>query len=330
MLNLNFNIIGAIGPKIERQGLTYSVRNDEFKDFIVVAMPGNLFRDGDYQNQFGMTNAWDDISAYVKAGSGAAPIGTNLEIIVSKSLTSTSEINTSSLTVFGAGSSRYNESIYMNGANSLVVNKLWNAKEGANLTFSSSFVFETYAAFPVTASATTSSFFPNRIFAWKYDPGNTALSSYLWYGNWGGDKNPGGGVEIVSGSTNFIYDYQQGASFGEVDAIGITGSVVTPLQWKHYAIAYTTQSVSPLDPTKKLRIYIDGALQGVYDVPADRELTGNINEFLQIMGSVDDSWTEGAYSGSAAYWQDFKLYNGTNKNYTGSIIPLPQSIVQWA
>jgi hypothetical protein len=32
---------------------------------------------------------------------------------------------------------------------------------------------------------------------------------------------------------------------------------------------------------------------------------------------------------SAVYFQDFRMYNGTDKNYTGSIIPLPESIVTW-
>jgi hypothetical protein len=193
-------------------------------------------------------------------------------------------------------------------------------------------VFETYAAFANTASASTSSFFPDRIFAWKYNPGALANSSYLWYGNWGGDIDTGGGVQLVSGSTNFINDYSQPTApggEGEQNAWGITGSIITPLAWKHYAVAYTSESYTTLDPTKKLRVYIDGQLQGVYDIPNDRELNFDANEFLQVMGSVDDSWAEGAYSGSAVYWQDFKLYNGTNKNYTGSIIPLPESIVTW-
>lgn len=330
MLNLNYNIIGSIGPRVERQGVTYQVRVDPFSSSLVLAMPGNLFVDGDYQNQFGMTNPWDDISAYVKAGPNNNPVGTNLPIIVSQSLTGASYINTSSFTLFGGGNSRYNESIYMNGANSLVVNQTWAATEGANLTFDKSFVFETYAAFIDTESATTSSFSPNRIFSWKYNPGYPDSASYFWYGNWGGDIDTGGGIQLVSGSTNFVYDYTQPPiPTTEANAWGITGSIITPLQWRHYAVSYTTQSYTQYDATKKLRVYIDGNLQGVYSIPDNREFNLDTNELLQVMGSVDASWTEGAYSGSAVYWQDFKLYNGTDKNYTGSIIPLPESMVAW-
>ena len=80
MLNLNYNIIGSVnigGAQPFRAGAVYSVRNDIYSSSIVVAIPGNLFRDGDYQNQFGMVNSWDDISAYVKAGPNGAPIGSN-------------------------------------------------------------------------------------------------------------------------------------------------------------------------------------------------------------------------------------------------------------
>jgi hypothetical protein len=45
------------------------------------------------------------------------------------------------------------------------------------------------------------------------------------------------------------------------------------------------------------------------------------------MGAVDPIF--GAYNNSLMHFQDFRLYNGTNKNYTGATIPLPDSMVEY-
>ena len=39
-------------------------------------------------------------------------------------------------------------------------------------------------------------------------------------------------------------------------------------------------------------------------------------------------WAQGSYSGSQAVFQDFRMYNGTNKGYVDGFVP-PPSIVTW-
>jgi hypothetical protein len=56
-------------------------------------------------------------------------------------------------------------------------------------------------------------------------------------------------------------------------------------------------------------------------------IKNSVNEAAQIMGSTDNFFFPGGYIGSPTYFQDFRFYNGTNKNYTGSVIELPESIV---
>jgi hypothetical protein len=73
-------------------------------------------------------------------------------------------------------------------------------------------------------------------------------------------------------------------------------------------------------------MYINGILVGRYKVT-----TGDINqdttELLQVFGAIDAPGD--IYSQTPGYFTDFRLYNGSNKNYTGSIIPLPESMITW-
>ena len=85
MLNLNYNIVGAQQPFLYRGALQYIVRNDEYAEYIVLALPGSTFRDNQLQLQFGMSNAWDDISSYVRSGQQYSPSGSNVQILVSSS-----------------------------------------------------------------------------------------------------------------------------------------------------------------------------------------------------------------------------------------------------
>lgn len=326
MLNLNYNIIGSIGPIVERQGAVYTVRQDPFSSSIVLAMPGNLFKDGDYTNQFGMTNSWDDISAYVKAGPNNAPIGTNLQILYSSSLNSSShslEIANGFTKFIG---NKYNESIYMNGVNSFVVNQTWSSGEGANFDINKNFTLEGYFAFIDSASANLAgNLSPKRILAWKYDPAVPSSSQYIWQ-TFGGDIDPGIGSNVVSGSISFVYDYTTGIGANEVDVHPTSSFVVTPYAWNHYAVSYTKDSWGDGIPNKQIKLYLNGIKVRQETVIGDN-FVQDLTELLQIAGAVDSSFVENGYSGSAFYWQDIKIYNGTDKNYTGSIIPLPESIV---
>jgi hypothetical protein len=331
MLNLNYNIIGSVnvgGAQPFRAGALFSVRNDIYSSSIVVAIPGNLFRDGDYETQFGMTNPWDDMSAYVR-GNGS-PIGSNLTVEI---LTSGSGIlqPTSSLIKWAGGDTKYNTSLYVNSTSSLRALNTWPQFEGANLSYSSqSFVIETWAAWEVTASLSPSGapgnyiYSPNRLFAYKYDPGEPGSSAYFWETTWGGDiDEPGIGVLLISGSTRFVSD----SGGGEYYAYGTSSVAITPYQFNHYAVSYTrTDAIDP-QYDYYLRLYINGVCQAEYDVEG-QNINQDTTELLQIFGALDSGGD--VYPGrGAAYFQDFRMYNGTNKNYTGSIIPLPESMVLW-
>lgn len=322
MLNLNYNIIGSIGPIVDRQGAIFSVRNDPFSSSIVLAVPGNLFRDGDYTNQFGMQNAWDDISAYVRGGTNNAPIGNNVEILISSSLNPNSSSFSLSTEIVKWTSNKYDTSINMSGVNSLVANETWASGSGTNISYNSDFLIETWILFPNTASATTASFQPDRILAWKYDPSSPGGSSYLWKMR-GGDIDTGPGVTIVSGSQEWVYDFGLNEYY-----IFPTGSFnITPYQWNHMAISYTLGFLGPGLEERTLKMYWNGVKVRQEVIPPGIDINQDLAELLQFGGAVDSSFVENGYSGSAIYLQDFRFYNGTDKNYTGSIIPLPESIV---
>lgn len=334
MLNLNYNIIGSSnigGVQPFRAGAVYSVRNDPFSASIVVAIPGNLFYDGDYENQFGMNYAWDDISAYIR-GNGT-PIGSNLTV----STTTTGSfaiISASTDTIkWPAGDARYDTSLMLDGTSSLTIQNTWGAKEGANLSFSASFVIESWIAWEQTASATyvgptenDYSWTPDRYLVYKYDPANPATSQYLWNANWGGDTDPGIGSNIVSGSSRFVYDYTTPPLNYENYLYSTSSLNITPLQWIHYAVSYTSKSLIDGFFDRYLRIYINGQCKNEYKVGISENLNQDTTELLQLFGAIDPP---DVYKGSKAYFQDFRMYNGTNKDYTGSLIPLPESMVVW-
>ena len=341
MLNLNYNIIGAQQPFLYRGALQYIVRNDPYGEYIVLALPGSTFRDNQQQLQFGMTDAWDDISAYVRSGEQYSPSGSNLEIIVSSSAnTASSSISASSVIIKWPTQQdgRYVSSVYMNGANSLVPNKNWNKFEGANFSFSSSFVMEVYAAFTDTASAILTDpvdnvydYTPKRIFGWKYDPSTPSSSQYLWNGNYGWDKQPGIETIVISGSNALNYTIASGSYGGlprELPLYPISSSVLTPYEFQHYALVYSSASYGAI-PARQLKLYQNGVLISNVTVPINEEMNQDTVELLQVMGAVDSAYLIGAYSGSQVFFNDYRIYNGTDKGYTGSIITPPPSMVVW-
>ena len=337
MLNLNYNIIGSVnvgGAQPFRAGAVYSVRNDIYSASIVVAIPGNLFRDGDYQNQFGMNYGWDDMSSYVKAGTNGTPIGSNLSVEVA---TSGSGVlyPTSSVIKFPTGDSRYDTSLFVNSTASLKVLTTFPAYQGVNLSYSSSFVAETWIAWNITASLSQSGtpvpdygYSPTRYSLWKYDPSSTPTAAYIWENTWGGDVDDGIGVKLISGSSTFISDFVSPTPFGtELQLYGTSSILTTPYVFNHYAVSYTkTDTITPAND-RLLRIYVNGICQNQYQVPINVDINQATSELLQIFGVIDGSALNPGRG--EAYFQDFRMYNGTNKNYTGSLIPLPQSMVVW-
>ena len=343
MLNLNLNIIGALQPKVYRPSLTYTVRNDAFKDFIVVAMPGSLFYGNDLTGNytvpaFDMTNPWDDISAWVRAGYfGTTKIGDNLPVVYTASGSISpfvsASVSQSSLTPFpfNPASSEngwgYNGSTAISGAASFIVDKLWDTPiSGANISFSSSFVLETYAAYDITASykppgegqLCCPEVYPSRQAAWKYNQ-----DGWIWDSNFNANTQPfPTWLPAYTGSNRFIYESLPNEPFNEITFAGDIDkpSAVVPYVWKHYALSYTLEN-------RMLRMYVDGALIATSSISSSRGLISNPIEKLQVMGAVDEPY--GGYNNSLTHFQDFRLYNGTNKNYTGATIPLPNSMVEY-
>lgn len=312
MLNLNYNIIGSIKQEFKATN-QYQIRPDPYSASIVLAIPGCLFKNGLNQNQFEMSQPFNDISAYVRGGGVAS--GSNLDIYVSSSLNpnSASFYATSSYIKWDNPQDRYSESLYFAGENSLVVNQIWQAKQGGNLTFDKSFVIETYAGFASTGSLTPSPYNPNRLFAYKYDPADPSGSSYL-FTSWGGDTGAG---PIVSGSLAFYYDYgitNEGSVFGDFS------NPVGNYTWNHYAVSYQSSN-------RKLYTFINGVVQKEVTIAPGIDMNQDLVELLQVMGAVDAQWQQGAFSGSQAVFQDFRLYNGTNKGYSGDGFTPPPSIV---
>jgi hypothetical protein len=324
MLNFNYNTLISNLKRETKGFVQFQVRNDPFSSSIVLALPGSTFKNGAYQNQFQMSSEYADISAYVKAGPNAEPTENNLVTYISSSGDGIT-YPTSSLVKFTTPGTRYSTSLYFNSTASLVVDKLWPEKQGANLTLSSSFTIEAWVAWEQTASATsgtTNSWKPNRTLAYKYDPSIPSSSAYLYYNEWGGN------TPTISGSSNFIYDYNNQIGGGESSTTGTSSLAIVPYDWNHYAVSYT--KVTPGHQySGKLRLYKNGLQLVNRDLTGQPDINQDISEYLQIFGGTIESPLYDSAGGQPGYLQDFRLYNGTDKNYTASIIPLPESIVQW-
>jgi hypothetical protein len=185
---------------------------------------------------------------------------------------------------------------------------------------------ETYAAYDITASYLPPpegqfccpTVYPSRTAAWKYNP-----DGWLWDSNFNGDTTGyPTWLPAYTGSNRFIYESLQDAPFLEFTIAGDKNkpSAVVPYVWKHYALSYTLED-------RTVRMYVDGALIATSSIPSTRGLISDPSEKLQVMGAVDPIF--GAYNNSLMHFQDFRLYNGTNKNYTGATIPLPDSMVEY-
>jgi len=328
MLNLNYNIIGANQPFVDRGPVNYLIRTDIYSSSLVVAMPGCILRDSEGGAQFNMTNPWDDISGWVVADNKVTPpSGSSLVIQYSSSLSASRASNfVSQSTVFPANLGNYPGALTLSGENSLVAIKNWPKTQGANLDFTSSFVIESYVAWNDNLASS-----PFRFFVWKYDPNIPASSQYVWEGNF----VPGPPDPPRSGSGRFSYTVAS-SSIGpvpkEVELAPTSSFNIVSGNWVHYAVVYTSGSENfgpGTDTSRQLKYYINGQLRARRTIPTSDIFNTDVEEYLQIMGAVDASAFEGAYSGSMVAFNDFRLYNGTDKNYTGSQFTPPPSMVVW-
>ena len=348
MYNLNYNVTNCRLERPAGRPFVPFGRPDPYSSSLVVAIPGSIFKSG-YVNVFNQTNEFDDISGYLKGGavfnediSQYTPAFPSYTAELTQSIGVTGSYQPIELTSFSQNG--YSTSIFFTGSIAVKLSgdsALSSSKGGTNLGSGSNWCIETWAAFDVTSSIVTQSgtfpndlYFgaPNRVLAQKYIEGLVPTSSYLSYVGWAGKQNKIAEANLISGSLAFYYD---APNVGIIPNIPVewfaapatmSYSIQQPLQWRHYAISYATGSVPNSKGT--FRFYVDGMLQGsasydgnagqIYNTPVATLLFGDDGTFDPLVGNAGNN---------GAYFQDFRMYNGSNKNYTGSLIPIPQSMI---
>ena len=319
-------------------------RVDPYSSSLVLAIPGSIFKNG-YVNVFNQVSEYDDISAYIVSGSILNPntgkyyeLATNQNVILTGSYGSYS----ASFDVNNFLNDGYRTSVFFTGSVACTITASGNAGGGLNLTSSKSFTIESWIAFPATASFATASGpvgnetvvinpIPNRVLAQKYDETITANSSYLYVAGWTGNTSaPGVPRDFipVSGSSVLLVNYTDGLGQSrELNIFPASSSGWIPLEWKHYAVSLTAPTGS--SDNAIYRQYIDGKLISQlasrvainFSPTTPTEIFGESNPFVDPFNEASASQVAGAY------YQDFRIYNGSNKNYTGSQFTPPPSMI---
>lgn len=328
MINLNYNIIGAQGPR-NVEGFQPFFREDPFAQYIVCAIPGATFSNN-YQPQFGATEPWQDISGYIRGDY------TNLSGSLTGSGTFSNVADVNKFTDNG-----YSSSLFISPEIAVVFQNSLTPKEGFNLTTGSlqsgsyvsgtkgrssvGFVVEAWVALP-TASA-FGQYYKELSFQ-PYETGAPSLGQQWMSVNWNGNvKDPAGppAPDInVSGSIRFVVN--DGTEI-RVEPSDSGSRSLGAFEWHHFAVAgeapWTQPGLFP-DEKAKVRTFIDGQLVGYKEIDSEyRQSTGSI---MQILGHVGNDSVGNPWEEVPAYVQDFRFYNGTNKNYTSSFTP-PESMV---
>ena len=341
MYNLNYNVTNArlyrpVGiPQIPVP------RVDPYSASLVVAIPGAIFKNG-YVNIFNQEFDYDDISAYIVSGSVLNVTtgqyykqGPRYNCILTQSADNQggqtgSAYYTASTAVNNFSAQGYNNSMYFSGSSFLSLSSdssSMSTRGGTNIGTSSNWVMEAYIAYDLVAEViSTSSLLlgPNsRTLMSKYSGfyiGAENGDAYTAMANFTGDTDPSAGQTFIVGSGRFIGTYGGLPPMisGENRYYGGNGPTQQINKFSHFAISYNTGSIAGSAGT--VRFYVSGSLIG----SASLDPTRNINSSSIETGLFGGN-TSALYG---AYFQDFRFYNGTNKNYTGSIIPLPESMIK--
>ena len=344
MYNLNYNVTNARLNRPVGRPFVPTPRFDEFSSSLVLAIPGNIFKNG-YVNVFNQINEFDDISAYIVSGSvideatnAYFELGTNQNVTLTGSFGSYS----ASFDVNNFSNIGYRTSLFFTGSVSCMIQPSGTAGNGLNLTSSKSFTIESWVAFPVTASYATASgpignetvvinAVPNRVLAQKYDETIIASSSYLYVAGWSGNTaTPGVPRDFIPQSGSSLFTVNGKLPEGtdrETFIYPASSSGWAPFEWKHYAVSLTAATGS--DDNGIYRQYINGEL--VSQVSIRRSMNFTSTTPTQLFGEdnpfIDPFNADSASKVSGAFFQDFRMYNGTNKNYTGSKFTPPQSMI---
>lgn len=331
MYNLNYNVTNARLNRPVGRPFIPTPRVDAYSASLVVAIPGTIFKNG-YVNVFNQVAEYDDISAYIVSGAVLNystgqyyKQGPNYTCTLTQSFSGpggqplSASYYTGSTTVNNFADVGYNSSMYFSGSACLLLSSdssSMSTRGGTNIGTSSNWVMEAYVGYDIIAQ----NYFSgsenvdnsvNRGFVDKYRTTFTD-SSYGAVVGWSGDIDRGPAATYVSGAGALFIDEIEA---GEQDIISSQPPQPELLKFTHFAISYATGSTPGSAGTA--RVYISGSLLG--SVP----ITQNIQT-----SSIQTTLFGGVLSGQfGAYFQDFRLYNGSNKNYTGSAIPLPPSMI---
>lgn len=355
MLNLNYNVIYCRLNKPTGRPFVPSPRFDPYSGSIVLAVPGTVFTNG-YVPVFNQVNPWDDISPYIRGiesydadtGKYVTPFSGSAHTMLA---TGSRGVITGSLAESNFSEFGYNTSIYSSGYKCVQVSVDTGSRQGINLDYTKDYVIETWVAYESTASIviTGSAYWglPNKAMAIKEGQSPSgqqipnATSSYWFMPGWGGQPESGISNFYSGSSAHGVFPFSFASAPGNNWAWGTSSYQWNPLEWHHYAVSYQT-SGSSANGTH--RLYRDGVLIGQRVINGQAPFPGaflptsslgtNLSP-LYLFGSPFeifpyDKVTSGLNiydTGSAWYVQDFRMYNGTNKNYTGSIIPIPESMI---
>lgn len=343
MYNLNYNVTNCRLNKPVGRPFIPTPRFDPFSSSLVVAIPGAIFKNG-YVNVFNQVAEYDDISAYIVSGSiidettnAYFPLATNQTVLLTGSYGSYS----ASIDVVKFPGEDYRSSMFFTGSISCLI-PAYPGGGGVNLTSSRAFTIESWVAYPVTASFTTASGTDteppkvlnpstNRILAQKYTETLIESSSYLYVVGWTGNTAPPSqppGFTLVTGSSIFYMDGKGGLGTPvEIDYVPVSSSFAAPYEWRHFAVSYTPKSGST-DPSY-VRQYINGKLISQEAAPISMYNVQDIPTqlFGENLPFIDPFTPDSASQVPGAFFQDFRMYNGTNKNYTGSQFTPPESMI---
>lgn len=345
MYNLNYNVTNCRLNKPVGKPFVPSPRLDPFSASLVLAVPGNIFTAG-YVPVFNQKSEWDDISAYIRSASFSYDTNTYTTPFVTHSMTVTGSSSspgfvTASYNETLFSGSGYLTSIHATGYKAVQVSLDTGSNQGINLNYNKDFVIEAWIAYEQTASLLSDSGsqsssgswgLPSKTLAIKeggVKPGDQTLTSYWYMPGWGGQ--PYSGItNYLSGSAWLGYFPFANNTAGEVTIVpGQQSTKWNVKQWQHWAVSNTySGSVSII------RHYVNGVCIGSGSTNRNVDSSGSVATPLFILGSPQTifpyttSSANGAYAtGSGWFVQDFRMYNGSNKNYTGSQFTPPESMI---
>lgn len=326
-LNLNINSTSTLAGGPIKTGFVPNVYPDPYSASLIVAIPGQIFYENG-SNLFGSTTPYADIANVVKGTGSPRPLS-----IVGTNASQIKGINVTKWDVYG-----YTSSLYVPAEAAINAGTSSNNIPGQDFNFftSSNWAVEAWVAFESESSQS-----PNHLLISKVNYASEATDSSYQYGIFTGPKIPNPGGNIPTGIGQFALTsslamkiYNTGSALNVVgyqtywptSSLGSnTGSA--NLQWNH--IAFSQEIVNGY-PT--YRGFWNGRM--IIEQTPTNQQSGNPKLFPPNLNGDTDTllmgvqlasvgfYNDGGYlvtgSQTPMYFQDFRAYNGTNKNYTSS------------